>query len=693
MKKLIYIIVAIVVALLVGREFAPAKYDSTFDVESFSELPVQVGGRIKPIDSVARNTLLILANRQKVITPEGEKLSPIEWFMDLTMRPEVADTYRVFKIEFPDDLGLIGLKTEKNHEDIGFFQSLLHLLGFGEKQRHYSFNDLQPYFDELHTLYGEVNPEPKKRSPYEKQIVDLNEGLMLYHRVMHSLHPIGGAERLDSLVDEYQSYTSIIGPGMAELRKQQAGEAFDSNILNSFIFFGDEYLKLSQTAHLRVVPPPAPVDPMEDWKNIGLELLDVMRGEGLSPYVTSYAALTMSYRLDEPETFNTEVSELRQRFIAVFPPKAELLNELKSSYEYKQANLFKKLYLRVKLHSDSDRVHFERLFNDTQPFYVSMQLYVLVFLLVCISWLCLPKELSRCAFWVLLVAFAIHTFGLLSRMYIQERYGVFVTNLYSSAVFVGWGAVLLGAIIEKFYKNGIGAAMASLVGFCTLIVAHHLAMSGDTLEMMRAVLDSNFWLATHVTVITFGYSAIFLAGALALIFGVLGVFFKQFNKETARALSGMVYGITCFGTLFSLVGTILGGIWADQSWGRFWGWDPKENGALMIVIMGAIFLHARWGGICKERGLMALAITGNIITAWSWFGTNLLGVGLHSYGFTDSGFMWMMAFVLSQLVFIGLVLLPWRFWRSEFGQGNNRKARKRILATANATESVSESPE
>ena len=219
--------------------------------------------------------------------------------------------------------------------------------------------------------------------------------------------------------------------------------------------------------------------------------------------------------------------------------------------------------------------------------------------------------------------------------------------------------------------------MAALVGFATLIIAHHLAMSGDTLEMMRAVLDSNFWLATHVIIITFGYSAMFFAGALAIVFILKGLLDKSFDQDSARSLSAMVYGITCFAALFSLVGTILGGIWGDQSWGRFWGWDPKENGALMIVLMCAIYLHARWGGVFQERGLMGLAICGNIVTAWSWFGTNLLGVGLHSYGFTDSGFKWMALFILTQLLFIALGALPWKYWRSAFGR--NRYERKRIL--------------
>ena len=165
MKKFAFYFILLIAALIVARGFKPSTTASSFDVESFAELPVQVGGRIKPLDSVARNTLLVLAGRQKVITPEGVRLSPTEWFMDLTMRPELADTYRVFKIEFPDDLGIAGIAQQG--------------------QRYYAFNDLLPHFDEILRLYKEIDPEPKKRSPYEQQIADLNDGLTRYHRVMH----------------------------------------------------------------------------------------------------------------------------------------------------------------------------------------------------------------------------------------------------------------------------------------------------------------------------------------------------------------------------------------------------------------------------------------------------------------------------------------------------------------------------
>ena len=205
---------------------------------------------------------------------------------------------------------------------------------------------------------------------------------------------------------------------------------------------------------------------------------------------------------------------------------------------------------------------------------------------------------------------------------------------------------------------------ASVIGFITLIVAHNLSLGGDTMIMMQAVLDTNFWLATHVVIITLGYASTFVAGFLALVYILRGLFTKSLDETTARGLARMVYAIVCFATLFSFVGTVLGGIWADQSWGRFWGWDPKENGALIIVLWNALILHLRWGGIIRERGLINCAIVGNIVTSWSWFGVNLLGIGLHSYGFMDEAFTALLLFVSSQLILIGAGLTLPRFWLS-----------------------------
>ncbi len=299
-------------------------------------------------------------------------------------------------------------------------------------------------------------------------------------------------------------------------------------------------------------------------------------------------------------------------------------------------------------------------------------------------------------------ALVVHTEGLLFRMILEGRPPV--TNLYSSAIFIGWGATILGLILERFWRNSIGVMVSCIIGFLTLIIAHHLRLGGDTMEMMRAVLDTNFWLATHVVVVTLGYASTFVAGVLGILYVVFGVFTDKLSTKLSpddstgvgaaagfavggvvgaavggavarksaqlgdtfgKSLNRMIYGIICFATLFSFVGTVLGGIWADQSWGRFWGWDPKENGALIIVLWNALVLHARWGGLVRERGLANMAIVGNIVTSWSWFGVNMLGIGLHSYGFTAAAFRWLSLFVISQIVLVLLgSLLPKRMWRS-----------------------------
>jgi ABC-type transport system involved in cytochrome c biogenesis permease subunit len=378
-----------------------------------------------------------------------------------------------------------------------------------------------------------------------------------------------------------------------------------------------------------VVPP---ATPKGDWTTLIDAAQSAQQSGARDPIAEAFLRTLDAYSSGQSAAFNSEVHNYQRLIAQKVPQKAA-------------------------------KAGFEAWFNRFDPFTMTMVFYVLIFVLAAFSWMGFSRPMARSAFWILILALIVHTFGLAARIYMSGRPPV--TNLASSAIFIGWGMVVFATCLELIYKNGVGAVLAAVAGFPTLMIAQRLSLDGDTMKVLQAVLDTNIWLATHVVCITLGYAATFLAGLIGITYIVLGLFTTSLNNnDTKKTLGRMMYGITCFALLFSFVGTILGGIWADQSWGRFWGWDPKENGAILIVLANAIFLHARWGGLVKERGMANIAIFGNIVTAWSYFGTNMLGVGLHSYGFMASAVMWLTLFMGSQIFFIGCGLLPLESWRS-----------------------------
>jgi len=311
------------------------------------------------------------------------------------------------------------------------------------------------------------------------------------------------------------------------------------------------------------------------------------------------------------------------------------------------------------------KISFEVFYNRFSAFMKAAQIYLLVFVLSCIGWLFRKPSLLSAALALMIVAFIPHTFAIIARVFLSGYPPV--TNLYSSAIFIGWGSVAASIVLELGFRKkaaGIGNLVGGISGFTTLLIAHFLAGDGDTMEQMRAVLDTRFWLATHVITVTLGYMATFVAGTIGVFYVIAGLFTRRLDTETEDGMYRMMYGTTCFALLLSFVGTVLGGLWADDSWGRFWGWDPKENGALLIVLWNAIMLHARYGGMVKHRGFALMAVFGNVVTAWSWFGVNQLSVGLHSYGFTDSASFALMVFALSQVLICFAGFTPPRRWRS-----------------------------
>ena len=622
MKKLVTIALLLLGLAIVAKSLLPARNAGAMDVVGFSRLPVLVNGRVKPLDTVARSSLLVIcgatyndsSKSSLILTPDKRELNPNEWLLDVLFRPAQADTYQVIAIDNPDLLTLLNLRREE-----------------GLAERRFSFIQVEKSLAEIDRQARLAEAvDPQVRSAFQKAVVQLQSNIILYERLKESLISSNSQQFLAELF----AFQNSLGASIEAVRAKQAGQPFDADAARKLIENGQRFDQMARIGYLLAVPPVKGEADTNGWRNAGTALLETFQTGQVNPHVLAYAGLGHSWAGGNATDFNNILRLYRDELVKGFP---SALAKCKA----------------------------EARFNAMKPFNTAMTLYVLAFFVAVVSWLKWPAELGRVAFWLILAAWLIATAGIVTRMWLEGRPPV--TNLYSSALFVGFIAVGFCLGLEYFYRNAIGSVAAGVIGFSTLLIAYYLSLGGDTLEMMRAVLDSNFWLATHVVTVVAGYGATFLAGFLALIYIVRGVFTKSLDQPTADALARMVYGIVCFATLFSLIGTVLGGIWADQSWGRFWGWDPKENGALIIVIWNAVILHARWGGLVKQRGLMCLAVVGNIVTAWSWFGVNLLGVGLHSYGFVESTFLWLILFVLSQVAFIAVANLPLALWRSKLG--------------------------
>ena len=725
---------------------APSSQETveSFDLESFSKIPVLRGGRVKPLDSVARNILLVLRNKRSALRvlekdelenmnqlkesknslSEGDliilktflkskkvkipqegveeiavEVKAIDWLAQVLFAPEKADKLKTFLIDHDQVLGLLNQKLTEN----GKF---------------YSYNELEPFLSNIDSSArkaGEV--ETELRDSFQQNIIELYRSLLIYKKLKHSLSPpntpdrpevleqlgvtdlVYSAEKDRARSDEYIRFRKLT----AELSEDSSVVQLGSEEFARVVFFIDRYNQANLWTEFLPIPPVL-AEGDGKWMKVteslvGSEPLESKEKQNMDP---ARFALTLrellslektvlkeriSYirenqKLDPSALFATQYAEAIKVREGVDPVILQY-EDLAFAYRDQNFSEFNRLVNELydlttkRAGSTASTLSFEKTFNGFEPFYRSAIAYVVIFIVAALSWL-LPAfkrdskgigTLRNSAYYLTIIVLICHTFGLAARMWIEGRPPV--TNLYSSALFIGWASVLLCLGTEKYIRLGIASAMGALIGFSSLVIAHSLSLdsslnpTGDTMEMMRAVLDSNFWLATHVVIITIGYSTTFLAGFLGIAYIFFHIGCSIFNKPESKmkkTLDSMIYGITCFSLLFSLVGTILGGIWADQSWGRFWGWDAKENGALLIVIWNALLLHARFSGIAKTRGLACIAIFGNVVTAWSWFGTNMLGVGLHSYGFMDKAFDYLMMFIISQLIIIGLayLLLLWK---------------------------------
>ncbi|MEO6847402.1 MAG: cytochrome c biogenesis protein CcsA [Chthoniobacterales bacterium] len=237
--------------------------------------------------------------------------------------------------------------------------------------------------------------------------------------------------------------------------------------------------------------------------------------------------------------------------------------------------------------------------------------------------------------WVLVLAgFGFQVYGFTCRILVGGRPPV--TNMYESVIWVACGAIFFSLVFEAIYRSRYFLMGATPVAVIVLILADTQPLIlNPAINPLTPVLRDNFWLTTHVLTITLSYAAFLLATGVGHI--ALGLI--AFKKQPTPALYNYIYRTLQVGVLLLATGTILGGVWANYSWGRFWDWDPKETWALIALLTYLFVLHGRIAGSWSGFGLAVGSVVCFLSVVMSWYGVNfILGVGLHSYGFGNGGF-------------------------------------------------------
>ncbi len=597
-------------------------------IEAAEAIPIQDGGRIKPLSTYAGFTMLGLhgARSMAIELDDGKtvKIKPTAWLLDSLFRPQFALEQPTFRVDNSAALEAVGVKTRS-------------------KRDRYSYSEIQPHREKLIELAKSYEAiEKKQRDPVQTQIVDLAynvrnyESLLGYFSFARSgitLRALGNGTTPDRQTD-----LSTVLQTAPQIREQlAASKSAGTEIPTHIKALLEQVLDAANFSKfgLFILPPPDAKDTL--WKTAGNSIMNVMTTTTEDPTlaITDVKAMETIARsvANEPE-FRSKLSTFRD----------DLAKRAEARGEYRFVAL------------------------ESQYYRFNWFLYALVFFLIgtvtaLAMWTLGKGKVSTILAWATFIptftGLVFCIIAITKRSIIMQRPPV--GNLYDTIIFIAATVVMLALIVEWLTKKRFALGIAPILGTLLIVLArrYELGDAKDHMNPLVAVLDSNFWLTTHVITITLGYAAGLLAAFLACGYLMLrGLRLDGGNKELRRSLTKAVYGMVCLTLFLSLIGTVLGGIWANYSWGRFWGWDPKENGALLIVLWTLSILHARLGGYVKEWGIHLAGAFTAIVVTFSWWHVNFLGVGLHNYGFTaGKDTIWMFYGVMLIFLAFGFVAM------------------------------------
>lgn len=571
------------------------------DMNSFGRIPIQHEGRIKPLDSFARVTLMQLTGRDEFMNRPA-----IDWLALSLFEPDEA-------LHLP----LFTVRNAALRQKIDLPET---------EQEAYSAAAMMEAISRNKKLIAPLLEADNANLTEEQQ-----ELRGLYEKTSRYLELLGSLTMilpLDAESGDTYLYLSKSAEALSEKIKnlaQRKGQNLENYSPAELLLlqkgmrmqFLDQSAVISES--LRVIP--GQWDKKDEW----LTPWTAIRSGHGSPlgmaYLKQWQDLAQSYHHHDQKTWNDTV------------------NSIKTAFFYTSGG-----------NDHSFRLILEQFYNHTKPFATAEVFYMLALLLLVLPFR--QRTLKPACIAACLSGLILHFLGIGARIIILERPPV--GTLYESVLFVSFITGLVGLTTYKKTKEIIYLASGIVIALLLLFIAPTFSSNGDSMEVLVAVLNTNFWLATHVVCITAAYGVCILASALAHI-----ELFMRARKKTKRLPQKNLLHRTLLGALFlTAFGTVLGGIWADQSWGRFWGWDPKENGALLIVLWLVWLLHGRMSGHIKETAFTALSAALSIIVALSWFGVNLLSVGLHSYGFVSGIASGLFLFCFAEISFIAFC--TWR---------------------------------
>ncbi len=329
--------------------------------------------------------------------------------------------------------------------------------------------------------------------------------------------------------------------------------------------------------------------------------------------------------------------------------KTQLANLLIDNYHTIAGTPIQKAWEKSLTYPSLEKLKMEYWYYQLPWIETTMAVYGLAIIFLIIGWNQKYRKFTQIGIFLTLVAFALNTLILLIRCFILQRPPV--SSMFETVLYVPWIAVLVSLILAKKTKNSLILLGSCLVALILLVVLKATGLD-SSLENVQAVLDSQFWLIIHVLMIVASYGVFALAGILGQIYLFQYIIHEHETfdmQELGKAILQALY----VGVCLLIPGTILGGIWAAQSWGRFWDWDPKESWAFISSCIYLIFIHAYTFKYIRYFGLAMGAVIGLLAISFTWYGVNyILATGLHTYGFGSGGEIYYYLFLLAEILFL-----------------------------------------